>query len=250
MRHAPHLTEHHGWRARLLWFPDPQNPKACHESDGLLVTALEADGVERIQAIGDYRELAPQYPDLPVTHWPGLCIAPGFVDIHIHYPQTDVIGSPAEGLLPWLEHYTFPHEKQFANPVYAHEVSAFFLDELMRHGVTTALCFATAHPESVDAFMAESQKRRLRMITGKVLQDRHSPDGLRDTDTALSLRQTEDLIRRWHGVDRLGYAITPRFAPTSTSEQLHGAGEIAQQFPDVWIQSHVAENVDEIRWVS
>jgi len=97
--------------------------------------------------------------------------------------------------------------------------------------------------------MAEARARRLRMITGKVLQDRHSPDGLRDTNTQLSLRQTEDLIRRWHGVDRLGYAITPRFAPTSTPEQLHGAGEIAQQFPDVWIQSHVAENLDEIRWV-
>ncbi len=249
MTALPSVSHLQGWRAGLLWFPDPQNPQAHHESDGLLVTEREADGVVRIQAIGPYRELVSHYPDLPTTHWPGLCITPGFVDLHIHYPQTDVIGSPAEGLLPWLEHYTFPHEKQFADPAYAHEVSAFFLDELMRHGVTTALCFATAHPESVDAFMMEAQKRRLRMVTGKVLQDRHSPDGLRDTDTALSLRQTENLIRRWHGVDRLGYAITPRFAPTSSSEQLHGAGEIAQQFPDVWIQSHVAENVDEIRWV-
>ncbi len=243
------LTDLQGWRAGLLWFTQAKQPQARHETDGLLVTAREADGIVRIQAIGPYRELAAQYPDLPTTHWPGLCIAPGFVDLHIHYPQTDVIGSPAEGLLPWLEHYTFPHEKQFSDPAYAHAVTGFFLDELMRHGVTTALCFATAHPESVDVFMAEAQKRRLRMVTGKVLQDRHSPDGLRDTDTALSLRQTEDLIRRWHGVDRLGYAITPRFAPTSTPEQLHGAGEIAQQFPDVWIQSHVAENLDEIRWV-
>ena len=118
--------------------PAPTTPKARHERDGLLVTAREADGIVRIQAIGPYSELAPQYPDLPVAHWPGLCIAPGFVDLHIHYPQTDVIGSPAEGLLPWLEHYTFPHEKQFADPAYAHEVSAFFLDELLPHGVTTA----------------------------------------------------------------------------------------------------------------
>ena len=249
MRHAPHLTELKAWRANLLWFADPAQPQVSHASDGLLVTGRESDGIVRVQAIGPYRELATQYPDLPVTHWPGLCISPGFVDLHIHYPQTDVIGSPADGLLPWLEGYTFPHEKQFADPAYAHEVSAFFLDELMRHGVTTALCFATAHPESVDAFMTEAQKRRLRMLTGKVLQDRHSPDGLRDTDTDLSLRQTEALIRRWHGVDRLGYAITPRFAPTSSHTQLHGAGEIAQQFPDVWVQSHVAENLDEIRWV-
>ncbi len=245
-----HAVSHlQGWRASLLWFPDPQRPQARHESDGLLVTGQSPDGIVRVLAIGPYRELAARYPELPTTHWPGLCIAPGFVDMHIHYPQTDVIGSPADGLLPWLTHYTFPHEKHFSDPAYAHEVTRFFLDELMRQGVTTALCFATAHPESVDAFMTQAQKRRLRMITGKVLQDRHSPDGLRDTDTALSLRQTENLIARWHGVDRLGYAITPRFAPTSTPAQLHGAGELAQQFPDVWIQSHVAENVDEIRWV-
>ena len=238
-----------GWRASLLWFPDPAQAQARHETDGLLITRTDADGVVRIAALGAYSALAPLWPGLPTTHWPGLCIAPGFVDLHVHYPQTDVIASPAEGLLPWLEHYTFPHEKQFADPAHAREVAGFFLDELLRNGVTTALCFATAHPESVDAFMVEAQTRQLRMIAGKVLQDRFSPDGLRDTDTRQSLRQTEDLIRRWHGVERLGYAITPRFAPTSTPEQLHGAGEIARQFPDVWIQSHVAENLDEIRWV-
>ena len=249
MTAQPAVSQLHGWRAGLLWFPDPQQPQARHETDGLLVTGQSADGVVRVLALGPYRDLAPQYPALPVTHWPERCIAPGFVDLPIHSPQTDVIGSPAEGLLPWLEQYTFPHEKQFSDPAYAHAVSGFFLDELMRQGVTTALSFATAHPVSVDAFMAEAQKRRLRMITGKVLQDRHSPEGLRDTDTAQSLSETEDLIRRWHGVDRLGYAITPRFAPTSTPEQLHGAGELAHQFPEVWIQSHVAENLDEIRWV-
>ena len=243
------FTDLHAWRAALLWFPDPAVPELRHTSDGLLVTGRDAQGHVRVVAISEHAELAPQWGQVPVIHWPGLCIAPGFVDLHVHYPQLDVIASPAEGLLPWLEHYTFPHEKQFADPDHAREVARFFLDELLRNGVTTALCFATAHPESVDAFMAEAQARRLRMITGKVMQDRFSPDGLRDTDTRQSLRQTEALIRRWQGVDRLGYAITPRFAPTSTPEQLHGAGELAAQFPDVWIQSHVAENVDEIRWV-
>ena len=251
MKHAspPSSTLLHGWRAGLLWFPDPQQPQLRHEADGLLVTRTDADGVVRIAALGPWSELGPAWPGLAITHWPRLCLAPGFVDLHVHYPQTDVIASPAPGLLPWLERYTFVHEQRFGDGAYAREVADFFLQELLRNGVTTALCFATAHPESVDAFMAEAQKRQLRMIAGKVLQDRFSPDGLRDTDTPLSLQQTEDLIKRWHGVQRLGYAITPRFAPTSTPEQLHGAGELASQFPDVWIQSHLAENVDEIRWV-
>jgi guanine deaminase len=241
-------TDWRGWRAALLWFADSQHATPSHETDGLLVTAREADGTVRVQAVGNYASLIGHYPDLAVTHFAGQLIAPGFVDLHIHYPQTDVIASPAEGLLPWLEHYTFPHEQQFADPAHARGVASFFLDELMRHGVTTALTFATAHPASVDAFMLEAQARQLRMITGKVLQDRHSPEGLRDRDTAQSLQQTEALIQRWHGVDRLGYAITPRFAPTSTQAQLHGAGELAQQHPTVWIQSHVAENLDEVRW--
>jgi guanine deaminase len=243
------FTELQGWRAGLLWFPDPAQPTLRHSDDGLLVTGRDAQGRVRVVALGDHAALGPQFAQLPTTHWPGLCIAPGFVDLHVHYAQTDVIASPAEGLLPWLEHYTFPHEMQFGEWAHARDTAGFFLDELLRNGVTTALCFATAHPASVDAFMTEAQARQLRMIAGKVLQDRHSPEGLRDADTALSLRQTEELIARWHGLGRLGYAITPRFAPTSSPEQLHGAGEIAAQHPDVWIQSHLAENLDEIRWV-
>jgi len=127
-------------------------------------------------------------------------------------------------------------------------VAAFFLDELARNGVTTALTFATSHPQSVDAFFTEAQARGLRMITGKVLQDRHSPDGVRD-DTAQSLIDTEALIQRWHGVDRLGYAITPRFAPSCSDAQMRGAGALAAKYPDVWVQSHVAENRDEVQWV-
>ncbi len=235
----------HLYRSALLRFAD--DGSALYEQDGLLATAADERGVQRVVAAGSWAALSGQFAGQGVTHWPGRIIAPGFVDLHIHFPQTDVIGSPAEGLLPWLEHYTFPHEARFADPAHAHEVACFFLDELARNGVTTALTFATSHPGGVDALMREAQARRLRLIAGKVLQDRHSPDGVRD-QTEQSLLDTEALIARWHGTDRLGYAITPRFAPTSTPAQLAGAGEIAARHPDVWIQSHVAENLDEVRW--
>jgi len=240
------LAAMHIYRSALLRFSD--DGQAIHDEDGLLAIGPDAAGRERVQAAGAWQQLAPQFAGHPVTHWPGRLIAPGFVDMHVHYPQTDVIGSPAEGLLPWLENYTFPHEKRFVTQGYAEQVAAFFLDELQRNGVTTALAFATSHPQSVDALFAEARRRQLRLMTGKVLQDRHSPDGVRD-DTEQSLIDTEDLIGRWHGVDRLGYAITPRFAPTSSPAQLRGAGKLAAQYPDVWIQSHVAENVDEVRWM-
>lgn len=234
------------YRAALLRFSD--DGRAIYDEDGLLAVAPDAEGRQRVQAAGAWQALHRQFAGHPVTHLPGRIIAPGFVDMHIHFPQTDIIGSPAEGLLPWLEQYTFPEESRFHMDAHGAQVAEFFVDELLRNGVTTALAFATSHPQSVDALMAEAQRRSLRLICGKVLQDRHSPDGVRDA-TEQSLLDSEDLIRRWHGVDRLGYAITPRFAPTSTTEQLRGAGELAARHPGVWIQSHVAENLDEVRWV-
>jgi guanine deaminase len=192
--------------------------------------------------------LSAQFAHLSVEHLPGRIIAPGFVDLHVHFPQTNVIGSPAPGLLPWLENYTFPEEKRFEDPAYSTQSATFFVDELLRNGVTSALAFATSHPQSVNALFEEAQKRKLRMISGLVLMDRHAPQGLIH-GTAQSLQDTESLIQCWHGQGRLGYAITPRFAPTSTEAQLRGAGELAAQYPDVWIQSHVAENLDEIAWV-
>jgi guanine deaminase len=234
------------FRAALLSFAD--DGSAQYESDGLLVVGPDAQGRKVVRAAGAYAALAANYPGVSITELPGRILAPGFVDLHVHFPQTDVIGSPAEGLLPWLENYTFPHEARFADHAYAAGVAQVFLDELLRHGVTTALTFCTSHPHSVDALMEACERRRLRMIAGKVLQDRHSPDGVRD-QTEQSLLDTEMLIRRWHGRARLGYAITPRFAPSCSEAQLRGAGELAARHPDVWIQSHVAENKDEIRWV-
>jgi guanine deaminase len=234
------------FRAALLRFAIDGTP--VYDADGLLVIGPGAHGVQQVVAAGDYTSLAPRYPGLAIEHLPGRLLAPGFVDLHVHFPQIDVIGSPAAGLLPWLENYTFPHESRFADAAYAQGVADVFLDELLRQGVTTALTFATSHPESVDALMAAAQRRGLRLIGGKVLQDRHSPEGVRD-DTEQSLIDTESLIQKWYGQGRLGYAITPRFVPSCSDAQLRGAGELAARYPDVWLQSHVAENADEIAWV-
>ncbi len=234
------------YRAAILRFAADHS--AVYESDGLLVVAADASGRQRVEAVGPWRELAPHYAQLNIEHLPGRIIAPGFVDMHIHYPQVDVIGSPADGLLPWLENYTFPQETRFSEPAHAAEVARFFIDELLRNGVTTALTFATSHPSSVKALFEEAQRRQLRLITGKCLMDRNSPDGVRD-ETEQSLIDTEALIQRWHGQDRLGYAITPRFAPSCSDAQLRGAGALAAKYPDVWVQSHVAENREEIAWV-
>jgi guanine deaminase len=244
LRSPPTMTKK-AHRASLLRFDDAG--RAVFEQDGLLVVGPDARGRQVVLDAGAWGDVAPHHPDAAVTHWPGRILAPGFIDMHVHFPQTDIIGAPADGLLPWLENYTFPAEARFADPAHSAEVADVFLDELLRNGVTTALTFATSHPASVQAFFAAAQKRQLRMITGKVLQDRHSPDGVRD-ETERSLVETEALIRQWHKVDRLGYAITPRFAPTSTDAQLRGAGALAAKYPDTWIHSHVAENKDEVKW--
>ncbi|MDP3620083.1 MAG: guanine deaminase [Ramlibacter sp.] len=234
------------WRAAVLRFADDGG--AIYDADALLVVGPYAQGRQVVRAVGPYAELASSYAGVTVEHLPGHIIAPGFIDLHIHFPQTDVIGSPAAGLLPWLENYTFPHESRFSDELYSDERAVFFIDELLRHGVTSVLAFATSHPASVNALMREAQRRGMRLVAGKVLQDRHSPDGVRD-ETEQSLIDTETLIQRWHGRDRLGYAITPRFVPSCTQAQLQGAGELAARYPDVWIQSHVAENLDEVKWV-
>ena len=245
------------YRASLLWFEPPAQgaAPARYEQDGLLLTGPDAQGREVVQAIGSWRELGGRCAGMDVQHLPGRIIAPGFVDLHVHFPQTNIIGAPAEGLLSWLEKYTFVEEQRFSDPTYCDESARFFLAELLRNGVTTALAFSTSHLCAAEALFAQAGAQGMRLVTGLCLMDRHAPPALLNqpgsgTDATLqSLRDTEMLIQRWHGVDRLGYAITPRFAPTSSEAQLRGAGELAAQYPDTWIQSHVAENRDEVAWV-
>ena len=244
------------WRASILRFDNTREParSAVFDEDGLLVTQRNAEGVETVVAVGPYQsthqDALRHFPELrqtAVRHLPGRIIAPGFIDLHLHYPQLDVIGSPADGLLPWLENYTFPEEKRFSGQEYSEQAASFFIAELARNGVTTALTFATSHVESVNAFFAAAQAARMRLVTGLCLMDRNAPGGVLN-QTEQSLIDTEALIQKWHAKARLGYAITPRFAPSCTDAQLQGAGQLAAKYPDVWIQSHVAENLDEIDW--
>jgi guanine deaminase len=240
-------TNVQAYRAGLLTFhADPAFSERAHSwyEDGLLIVA---DG--KIQAAGDWANLRDTLPpDTPVTDYRGKIITAGFIDAHIHYPQTDMIASPAPGLLPWLEQYTFPTERAFADPAHAAGVAEFFLDELMRVGTTTALVYCTVHPQSVDAFFTASEARGLRMIAGKVMMDRHCPDFLCDT-AEQGARESEELIKRWHNHGRSQYAITPRFAPTSTEAQMELAGALASKYPDTYLQTHVSENEEECRWV-
>jgi guanine deaminase len=217
----------------------------AHLRDGVL---LVRDG--RIERLAPAAALMPALgPDVAVHDWRGRLVVPGFVDTHVHFPQVDVIASYGTQLLDWLERYTFPAEQRFADAAHAQAAAAFFMARLLENGTTTASVFCTVHPGSVDAFFAEAQRLGLLMVAGKSLMDRHAPDGLRDTADG-SLAENRALIERWHGNGRLRYAITPRFAVTSTEAQLALAGRLAAEHPTVHVQSHVAENRDEVAWVA
>ena len=202
----------------------------------------------KVAQVGAAAELLPKLAGVEIQHHRDALITPGFIDTHIHYPQTGMIASYGEQLLDWLNTYTFPTEQQFKDKAHASDVAAIFLKELLRNGTTTALVFGTVHPQSVDAFFEQADKLNLRMIAGKVLMDRNAPDYL--TDTAESgYAESKALIERWHGKGRLHYAVTPRFAPTSTPEQLELAGKLLQEYPNLYMHTHLSENRKEIEWV-
>lgn len=186
--------------------------------------------------------------DIQIIEHHNCLITPGFIDTHIHFPQCEIIAAYGEQLLEWLETYTFPAESKFSDPEYAAEIARFFFDQLVSNGTTTALVYGTAHPQSVDAFFTEAQHRNLRMICGKVLMDRHAPDELLDTPET-SYSDSKQLIEKWHNKGRLRYAVTPRFAPTSTPEQLAAASRLLKEFSDVYFQTHLSENKNECEWV-
>ncbi|HJV70554.1 guanine deaminase [Ideonella sp.] len=178
----------------------------------------------------------------------GRLLLPGFIDTHVHCPQLDVIASYGSSLLDWLDTYTFPAEQRFADPAVAAAGSALFLDALLAHGTTAAVVFPTVHAASAEALFAAADERGMRIVTGKVLMDRHAPEGLRD-DVAGAERDCEALIARWHGRGRAAFAVTVRFAITSTPAQLAMAGELLGRHAGLYMQTHVAENPDEVRWV-
>jgi guanine deaminase len=236
------------YRAKLLTFtgdPALSADAAVFHEDGVVIVE---DG--HVVASGAWPALAGRVAQGASVHdLRDKLIVPGFIDTHIHYPQTDIIASPATGLLPWLEAWTFPTERGFENEAVAQDTAHFFVDELLANGTTTALVYCTVHKQSADALFRASEAKNLRMIAGKVLMDRHCPAHLRDTPQT-AYDDSAELIARWHHRGRQMYALTPRFAPTSSEAQLEACQALAQAHPDIFIQSHVAENRDEVKWVS
>ena len=187
--------------------------------------------------------------DVLVTELPGKIIVPGFIDCHVHFSQLDIIASYGERLLDWLHRYAYPAEARFNDPDYAREVATLFVDELLNNGTTTAMVFGTVHPHSADAIFEAALARDMRLVAGKVLMDCNCPKELQD-DAESAYRDSKSLIERWHGRGRLGYAITPRFALTSTEQQLQAAAKLGREYPDVWIHTHLAENREEVEQIA
>ncbi|MEG0745760.1 MAG: guanine deaminase [Acinetobacter sp.] len=212
--------------------------------DGVLITEQG-----KIRWFGTWEDAQAQLPtQIEIQHYPEQLIIPGMIDTHIHFPQTEMVGAYGEQLLSWLNTYTFPTEIQFKDKAYAQEIAKFFVNELLKNGTTTALVFCTVHPESVDALFEAAQQHQMRLIAGKVMMDRHAPEALCDTAES-AYDDSKALIEKWHGQGRALYAITPRFAPTSTPEQLERAGQLKAEYPDVYVHTHLSENKDEIAWV-
>lgn len=202
----------------------------------------------RIAAVGDATDLRARYPAARVHDHGQRLISAGFVDAHVHYPQTAIIASWGKRLIDWLQTYTFPEEMRFADRAYADDIAGRYLDLVLAHGTTTVASYTTIHPASVDAFFTAAQARGMRVYAGKTCMNRNAPPALCDTAQS-AYDDSKRLLQRWHGQDRLSYVITPRFAPTSTPEQLAALGALWREYPDCLMQTHLSEQTDEIAWV-
>jgi len=246
-------TQLEGHRAAILHFCDAGQaykgtasyPQAEYFADGILVVDVTSGSVV---CVNDADVVRQQYPDLVVNEYQNALITPGLIDTHVHFPQVDVIASYGEQLLDWLNNYTFPTESGFSDREVAADAANFFLDELLKNGTTSALVFGTVHKSALEEFFSASHQRNTRMIAGKVMMNRNAPDALCDTVES-SRADSQALIDAWHGKGRQLYAVTPRFAITSTEEQLKAAGELLKANPGVYMQTHLAENLDEIAFV-
>jgi guanine deaminase len=225
--------------------PFETNPDdaASFHSDGAVIIR---EG--KIVEVGDAAETLARHPGIGVKSYAGDLIMAGFVDCHTHYPQTGIIASYGAQLLEWLEKYTFSEEAKFSDPAYAAATAEAFLGETLRNGITTASVYCSSHPASVDALFAAAQRRKLRIVGGKCMMDRNCPEELRDTPQR-AYDETKGLIEKWHGHGRITYAISPRFAITSTPEQLETAGALWKGHPTCRMQTHLSENTKEIAWI-
>ncbi len=240
------LTTLFGYKGDIFFFTDDP-AKGDHTYQYIPNGVLYVEK-GKIIAVGLYDALSNQYGQAEIIDYSGQLIMPGFIDTHVHYPQTEMIASYGNQLLDWLNNYTFPTEQQFSDPSHANRVAQFFVEQLIHHGTTTAMVFATVSPVSVDALFTAAEQKNMRMISGKVMMDRNAPEYLLDTPES-AYQDSTALIHKWNHKGRLHYAVTVRFAPTSTSAQLEVAHQVLQENPGVYFQTHLAENKSEIAWV-
>lgn len=220
-----------------------------NESYTFIEDALVFISNGKITDIGSYDLLKNNITlESDIIDYSGKLITPGFIDTHVHYPQTTMIGAYGQHLLEWLENYTFPTEAKFKDKEFARSVAKMFLKQTIKAGTTTSMVYGTVFKDSVNAFFEESEKLGTRMLCGKVLMDRNAPEEILDTPES-GYNESKELIEKWHNNGRQLYVVTPRFAPTSTREQLKLAGKLYNEYPDVFMQTHLCENEGEIAWV-
>lgn len=216
-----------------------------HHEDGAVV--IDKDG--RIAWIGDYAALPKDYADAPLTDYRGCLIVPGFIDAHLHFPQYRMIAAYGEDLLDWLNRFTFVEEPRYRDPAIAGPAAECFIDELFRHGITGCLAFSSTHPEALEALFTEAERRGMALASGKTMMDRNAPEALTD-DPQSGYDESKKLLEKWHGRGRLQYAITPRFAVTSSEAQLEAAGALVKEHPGLIMQTHLSESAGEIEFVA